>query len=115
MAAKNQRVQLTRPFRRSGEDIGVGSVIDIDLPTAQELRNAKKVEFVASDTKLGVVPFKPKVRPPTPEDKQLAAIEAQSKQVAALTDAVTALTELVRDMASEKHAEKPTKGKGESK
>jgi hypothetical protein len=87
VAAKNQRVSVTRAFRRAGEDVGVGSVIDLDLPTAQELRNARKVEFVPSDTKAVVVPFKPKDKRPAQPD-QLAALIAQ---VAALTAEVASL------------------------
>jgi hypothetical protein len=87
VAAKNQRVEVTRPFRRGGEDIGVGSVIDLDLPTAQELRNARKVEFVASDIKAQVLPFKPKVKAPSQPD-QLAALMVQ---IAALTAEVASL------------------------
>lgn len=82
MAAKNQRVEITRPFRRGGEDLGVGSVIDLDLPTAQELRNARKVEFVASDTKTVVVAFKPKVKAP-PQPDLIAALTAQVAALAA--------------------------------
>lgn len=87
MAAKNQRVAVTRAFRRAGEDVGVGSVLDLDLPTAQELRNAMKVEFVASDTKAVVVPFKPRQKAPAQPD-QIAALIAQ---VAALTAEVASL------------------------
>jgi hypothetical protein len=78
---------VTRAFRRAGDDVGVGSVIDLDLPTAQELRNARKVEFVPSDTKAVVVPFKPKEKRPAQPD-QLAALIAQ---VAALTAEVASL------------------------
>lgn len=98
MAAKNQRVEVTRPFRRGGEDIGVGSVIDIDLPTAQELRNARKVEFVPSDAKVAVVPFKPKERKPSQPD-QIAELV---KQVAALTAVVGDLLKASKPASKEK-------------
>ena len=95
MAAKNQRVEVTRPFRRGGEDVGVGSVMDLDLPTAQELRNARKVEFVASDVKAQIVPFKPKERKPKEAD-----------QIASLMAAVAALTAEVAGLKAAKPAAK---------
>lgn len=87
MAAKNQRVEVTRAFRRGGEDVGVGSVIDLDMPTAQELRNARKVDFVAADAKTVVVPFKPKERKPKEADQisgLVAAVAALTAEVASL-------------------------------
>lgn len=63
MAAKNQRIIVTSPFRHKGEDLGVGSVLDMDLGTAQELRGARRCEFAQADTKIVSVPFAKKVKP----------------------------------------------------
>ena len=98
MAAKNQRVQTTRAFRRGGEDIGIGSVFDIDFPTAQELRNARKVEFVASDTKTVILPFKPKVKAPSQPD-QIAALTAQLDALMAEVASLKAAKPAVKEKA----------------
>lgn len=49
---KTQRVKVTRAFYEKGQIRGPGSVLDLSASTAAELRHAKKVEFVQSDTKL---------------------------------------------------------------
>lgn len=49
---KTQRVKVTRAFYQGNEIRGVGSVLDIPASYAAELRHARKVEFVQSDTKL---------------------------------------------------------------
>lgn len=88
MAAKSQRVQVTRSFRHRGEDLGTGSVLDLDLPLAQELRQGKRVEFVPSDTKVVSLPLPAKKRAPS-----------QTDHVAALGQLVEALTALVEKLS----------------
>lgn len=46
-----QRVRVTRAFYYRRELQGAGSVLDIERSLAFELRNANKLEFVASDEK----------------------------------------------------------------
>ena len=87
MAAMQKRVQVTRSFRHRGEDIGIGSVLDLDVPLAQELRNARKVEFVASDTKVVTLPLKARERAQSPGD----VLSSLVAQVAALTAVVKEL------------------------
>lgn len=68
MAAKNQRIIVTSPFRHKGEDLGVGTVLDIDLGSAQELRSAKRADFAQADTKIVSVPLAKKVKPSAASD-----------------------------------------------
>ena len=88
--AVNQRVKVTRAFRVRGEDVGEGSVIELDLPTAQEARNAKKAEFVSSDTKLEVKPLAVRERAAPKAGENQMIIELQA-QVAALKELVEKL------------------------
>lgn len=95
--AVSQRVQVTRAFRVGGEDVGVGSVLSIDLPSALELRTGRKVEFVPSDTPIS--------------KKPLAIIERRSNRaaqdsVAALSAQVAHLTALVEKLSPAKSAVK---------
>lgn len=90
MAAKNQRVQAIRAFRVRGEDVGEGSVLDLELPIARELRGARKVEFVPSDTKVVLLPLKKKERSPSAENQQIAALSAQVAVLTALVEKLTA-------------------------
>ena len=96
--AVNQRVRVTRGFRARGEDVGEGSVIDLDLPTAQEVRNAKKAEFVPSDTKLEIKPLAVRERR-----------SSQNQQITDLQSQVATLTALVEKLMSP-----PTKAKKEA-
>lgn len=86
MAAKNQRVRVTRAFRHRGEDLGEGSVLDIEMPTAKELRGARKVEFVPSDAKVVQMPVKARVRPASTESVQVAALAAEVARLTALVE-----------------------------
>lgn len=97
--AVNQTVQVTKAFRHKGDDVGAGSVLILDLPTAQELRNAKKVEFVSKETKAEVLPLKKKERAPTPENQNIAELAAQ---VAALTALVMEKQAAGKSAAKEK-------------
>lgn len=85
MALKQQAVIVTKAFRHRSEDLGVGSVVVLDLPIAQELRSARKCEFAPDGAKPKVVPLAQKVRPPVVDTAALAA------QVAALTEEVKQL------------------------
>lgn len=49
---KTQRVRVIRPFYEKGEIRGVDSVVDQPVSVALELRQASKVAFVQSDTKI---------------------------------------------------------------
>lgn len=100
MALKTQAVQVTKAFRHRGEDLGVGSVVVLDTPLAQELRNAKRCEFVENGTKVNVVPLKAKVKPPSYEEQQRAALELQQKQLDALTNLTGELGEAVKALAA---------------
>lgn len=88
--AVNQRVEVTRAFRMRGEDVGEGSVVDMDLATAQELRTAKKVLFVPSTTAFVRKPLKVKERPATQENAQVSALSAQVAVLTALVEKLTA-------------------------
>lgn len=90
--SQTQRVRVTRAFRHKGSDVGVGSIIDLDVPTASELRSGRKVEFVASDTRLNAVPFAKPEKAPHPEADKIAALSAQ----------VAALTALVEKLSTKK-------------
>ncbi len=101
--AVSQRVQVARAFRVGGEDVGVGSVISIELPSALELRTANKVEFVPNDTPLS--------------KKPLAIIErrsnrAQQATVSELSAQVASLTALVEKL-QQQPAKVAVKGKEE--
>lgn len=50
--AQQQRVKVLRGFRHNQEIQGPGTVLDLGMPAAIELRTCNKVEFVSSDTKL---------------------------------------------------------------
>lgn len=95
--AVNQRVQVARAFRARGEDLGIGSVIDIDLPSAQELRNARKVAFVPSDTPLVKKPL---------QSKERRSNRSAQATVVELSAQVAALTALVEKLAPAKSAAK---------
>lgn len=86
MAAKVQRVKVARAFRHRGEDVGEDSVLDLDMPTAKELRNARKVEFVASDVKVVQMPLRQKARPKATESAQVAALAAEVARLTALVE-----------------------------
>lgn len=87
MAAKIQRVKVTRAFRHRGEDVGEDSVLDLDTPTAKELRGARKVEFVASDVKVVQMPLRAKARAKTTsESAQVAALAAEVARLIALVE-----------------------------
>ena len=45
------KVKTTSPVRHDGEDIEVGTVLDIDTPQAQELINAGVAEVPAKSEK----------------------------------------------------------------
>jgi hypothetical protein len=95
--AVSQRVQVTRAFRVGGEDIGVGSVIAIDLPSALELRTGNKVAFVPNDTPVS--------------KKPLALVERRSNRaaqasIAELSAQVAHLTALVEKLSPAKPAAK---------
>lgn len=94
--AVSQRVQVTKAFRHKGEDVGAGSVLDLDLPTAQELRNAKKAEFVSKEATAHVLPLRKKERAPSVENQKIADLAAQ----------VAALTALVEKQAAAKPSAK---------
>ncbi len=49
---RTQRVKVTRAFYQRSDIRGVGSVLDLPMSLAVELRHANKVAFVQSDTKL---------------------------------------------------------------
>jgi len=100
MALKQQTVQVTKAFRHRGEDLGAGSVVVLDTPLAQELRSAKRCEFVENGTKPVVVPLKAKVKPPSYEDQQRAALELQQKQLAALAQLTATLADAVEKLAA---------------
>ena len=87
--AKSQRVRVTRAFRVRGEDVGEGSIIDLDLPTAQDVRNANKAVFVASDSKLETKPLVKKQRTATPENQQITALQSQVAVLTALVEKMT--------------------------
>lgn len=103
--AQKQRVRVTRALRHRGNDVGIGSVLELDRNDALELRSGNKVEFVASDTKLEALPVQPKQKRPSLEEQQRQNLEVQQQQVAALTAAVEALTGLVKKL-SDKGKEK---------
>jgi hypothetical protein len=103
--AQAQRVKATRNFRHKFEDLGVGSVLDLDLPTAQELRNGNRVEFVASDTKLAKCPVLREHIQAAPEDNRVAALEMQIAGLAASIEKLTAAAQLP---AAAKRAPKET-------
>ena len=91
MAAKIQRVQVTRSFRHRGEDYGTGSVLDLDLPSAQELRTARKAEFVGPEAKVVKLGLPPKKeRPAKPEAAQVALLSAQVATLTALVEKLSA-------------------------
>lgn len=89
MAAKIQRVKVTRAFRHRGEDVGEDSVLDLDMPTAKELRGARKVEFVPSDIKVVQMPLRAKARAKPSESKQVAALAAEVARLTALVEKST--------------------------
>jgi hypothetical protein len=97
--AQVQRIKVLRAFRHGGNDIGVGSVLELDTPTAQELRGAKKVEFVAADTAKKILPHEKKEKPaPAAEAK----LEQLTTQVTSLTEQVSTLAELVEKLVTAK-------------
>lgn len=108
MAAKTQRVEAIRSFRRAGNDVGAGSVLDLDMPTALELRTAKKVQFAASDAKVVSLPVPVKQKKPSAEEQQRELVELQRQQIESLLGLAASLKTLVETLT----AEKPSKGKG---
>lgn len=69
---KTQRVKVTRAFYHKGEIVGVGSVLDLPVPVAFDLRTARKLEFVQADTKLtsnSEVAPPPDATPPAEKEK----------------------------------------------
>lgn len=109
MALKQQAVQVVKPFRHRGEDLGKGSVVVLDTALAVELRSAKRCEFVENGTKPVVVPLATKVKPPSYEDQQRAALELQQQQIAALTKLTGELGEAVKTLAAAVSAGKKAK------
>ena len=97
--AQVQRVKVARAFRHRGDDLGVGSVLDFELPVAQELRSAKKLEFVAADTPAKIIPMPKREKNPAAVGRGDAALSAGLTQLAAhvskLTEQVSLLTEVV--------------------
>lgn len=96
--ARMQRVQTTRHFRHNFESLGAGSVIDLDLPLAQELLNAQKVEFVDPSTKVVKLPLPEKAPKAAADVSRLASLEAQ----------IAGLTALVEKMNKPKSTAKET-------
>jgi hypothetical protein len=75
---KTQRVKVTRAFYHKGEVLGAGSVLDLPVPIAFELRSAHKVEFVQADTKLQTNSNQPEPADATPPaDKEKAGDKAK--------------------------------------
>lgn len=91
--AQVQRVKVVRAFRHRGDDVGINSVLDFELPVAQELRSAKKVEFVAADTQAKIIPMPKRDKAPAPAGITAAELSAG---LAALTKQVSNLTEIVQ-------------------
>jgi len=102
VAAKIQRVQVTRSFRHRGDDYGTGSVLDVDLPTAQELRSAKKAEFVESNTSLAKLPLPAKKDRPTNRGnaQQIVALSAQVAELKALVEKLSPAKPAAKEKAS---------------
>ena len=90
---KPQRVRALKNFWLRDQQIGIGSVLELDLSTATELRSAQKLEFVQADTPMGVV---------APPPKKPRPVSDTAAQLSALTEAVTGLTALVQAMVSDK-------------
>jgi hypothetical protein len=84
--ARMQRVQVTRNFRHNFEGLGAGSVIDLELPVAQELHGAQKVEFVDPSMKLVKLPVPEKVPQVSEETTRIASLEAQIAGLTALVE-----------------------------
>lgn len=81
--AQLQRVEVLRGFQHRREVQGPGTVLDLDMPTANELRTANKVKFVHNET--------PKTHSGTlPDPNRVAAIRAQARAAATAAPATTA-------------------------
>jgi len=50
--AQMQRVEVLRGFRHRAETQGPGTVLDLEMPIAIEMRTANKVKFVHQQTQL---------------------------------------------------------------
>ena len=82
--AQQQRVKVLRGFQHKQQIQGPGSVLDIDLAIAKELRTANKVEFVSSDVKLAHTAELP--------DPNKILAERQAKRTAAINQLNVAAT-----------------------
>jgi hypothetical protein len=75
--AQQQRIKVLRGFQHKRDIQGPGTVLDLDLAIAKELRTANKVEFVNSDMKLTHTTELP--------DPNKILAERQAKRSAAIT------------------------------
>lgn len=70
--AQTQRVEVVRGFQHRREIQGPGTVLDLDVAIANELRNANKVRFVHSET--------PKTHNPgLPDPNKVLALRAKAR------------------------------------
>jgi hypothetical protein len=89
MAEKNQRIHVLRNFWHAGKQVGIGSVLDLPISTAAELRSAAKAEFVQGDAPL--VEKAPPPKPPRGKPQTELLLETLVEAVKQQGDAIKSL------------------------